>query len=30
VVNWWMGTSDGDKLAWHQAGNTAGFGNILR
>jgi hypothetical protein len=27
--NWWMGHSDGAQLAWHSAGNTQGFGNLL-
>jgi hypothetical protein len=27
--NWWMGLSDGSQLSWHNAGNTAGFGNLL-
>jgi hypothetical protein len=27
--NWWMGISDGTKLNWHQAGNTAPATNLL-
>jgi hypothetical protein len=27
--NWWMGLSDGATIAWHGAGNTAGFGNLI-
>src|SRR5262249_42179016 len=27
--NWWMGLSDGNQIAWHNAGNTSGFGSLL-
>jgi hypothetical protein len=27
--NLWLGLSSGSGLAWHQAGNIAGFGNLL-
>jgi VCBS repeat protein len=27
--NWFIGHSDGEKLTWRLAGNTAGFGNLL-
>jgi Papain family cysteine protease/FG-GAP-like repeat len=26
--NWWLGSHDGNVLAWSLAGNTAGFGNV--
>ncbi|WP_197285431.1 M6 family metalloprotease domain-containing protein, partial [Planktothricoides sp. SR001] len=28
--NWWLGRSDGQRLNWGFAGNTAGFGNLTR
>ncbi len=27
--NWWMGLSNGQTLAWHGAGSSGGFGNLL-
>ena len=27
--NWWMAHSDGTSLAWHNAGNASGFGDLL-
>ncbi len=28
--NWWVGLSDGNAIDWHLAGNTKGFGNLIR